>query len=91
MSVSMVRMTVPMNRVMKPQKTKKWARPVLRSRLATVELEAMAASDVCRGRDRASCRPAATSSFSRLRVCSHISRHRPMARPRRYFLIRFQA
>ena len=87
----MVRMTVPMKSVMKPQKTKKWARPVVRSRLATVELEAMAAIDVWSGRDRASCRPAATSSFSRRRVCSHTSRHRPMARPRRYFWMRFQA
>ena len=62
MSVSSVRMHVPMKRVMNPQKTKKWASPVALSRLATVDCEAMAASDVCSGRDRASCRPAATSS-----------------------------
>ena len=87
----MVRITVPMNSVMKPQKTKKWATPVLRSRLATVEFDAMAAIDVCSGRERATARPAATSSCSLRRVCSHSSRHRPMARPRRYFWMRFQA
>ena len=84
-------MHVPMKRVMKPQKTKKWARPALRSRLETVELEAMAASDVCSGRERASWRPAGDELRLLSRVCSHSSRQRPMARPRRYFLIRFQA
>ena len=85
-------MHVPMKRVMKPQKTKKWARPALRSRLETVELEAMAASDVCSGRGTGQLRgrPAMSSGFFP-RVCSHSSRQRPMARPRRYFLIRFQA
>jgi hypothetical protein len=89
MSSSMVRMTVPMKRVMNPQNTKKWATPVARSRLATVWLEAMAASEVCSGRDATTAR--AVRTWRWLRVWDHSSRSRPVGRPRRYLRTRFQA
>jgi hypothetical protein len=51
----------------------------------------MAAIEVCSGRDRAMARLDSTSSFFLRRDCSHVARSRPVARPRRYFWMRFQA